>query len=120
VRASVQFLRIAHTRDRERPYLLIMHFDGSDRQYLVGLDKTTGRTAWTTQRSVDFRDLGPDGQPQAEGDYRKAFSTPYSASPIHASGRVYFFSEEGRSTVIEVGREFKVIGTSQLGDGFMA
>jgi outer membrane protein assembly factor BamB len=31
---------------------------------------------WRTPRSIDFQDLGPDGKPKAEGDFRKAFSTP--------------------------------------------
>jgi outer membrane protein assembly factor BamB len=60
--------------------LLIMNFDGSDRQFVVALDKTTGKTVWETKRSVDFQDLGPDGEPQAEGDFRKAFATPHVAS----------------------------------------
>ena len=53
--------------------LLIMHFDGSDQQYVVALDKDTGKTVWKTLRSIDFRDLGPNGKPQADGDFRKAF-----------------------------------------------
>lgn len=227
--------------------LLIMHFDGSDRQYVVGLDKRTGKTVWRTERSIDFQDLGPDGKPQADGDFRKAFSTPhivmaggepvmisigskatygydprtgqerwrleergahsgstrpvpghglifyptgfptgqllairlaaksdavpevvwrvtrgvpnkpsvllvsdlifmindvgivscveartgtavwtsrlpgtYSASPVSAAGRVYFFSEDGKTTVIEAGREFKVLADNLLDEGFMA
>ncbi|MCC6231335.1 MAG: PQQ-like beta-propeller repeat protein [Verrucomicrobiales bacterium] len=59
--------------------LLIMNFDGSDHQYVVALDKTTGKTAWQVQRSIDFKDLGPDGKPMTEGDFRKAFSTPHVA-----------------------------------------
>jgi outer membrane protein assembly factor BamB len=228
--------------------LLIMHFDGSDIQYVAALDKHTGKTVWRTPRSVDFQDLGPDGKPQAEGDFRKAFATPhiviangkpilisigskatygydpmtgkelwrleerssfsgstrpvagnglvfyptgfnsghilavrpdgrgdvtsthvvwrvtrgapnkpslllardllfmvsdsgivtcldartgaevwrsrlndsYSASPIYADGRVYFFSEEGKTTVIDAGRTFKVLAENYLDDGFMA
>lgn len=227
--------------------LLIMHFDGSDQQYLVGLDKRTGRTVWLTKRSIDFKDLKPDGTIEADGDFRKAFSTPhvvmsggepvlvsigskatygydprngkelwrleersahsgstrpvpghglifyptgfptgqllairldavrdampgvvwkvtrgvpnkpsvllvgdlifmvndvgiascieaktgqiawtsrvagtYSASPIAAAGRVYFFNEDGKTTVIEAGREFKVIAENFLEEGFMA
>jgi outer membrane protein assembly factor BamB len=57
--------------------LLIMNFDGSDHQFIIALDKKTGKTAWRRQRSIDFKDLGPDGKPQAEGDFRKAFSTPH-------------------------------------------
>jgi outer membrane protein assembly factor BamB len=228
--------------------LLIMHFDGSDRQYVIALDKNTGKTVWRTDRSIDFKDLGPDGKPQAEGDYRKAFSTPhivtvagtpvmisigskatygydpvtgkelwkieertshsgstrpvaggglvfypsgfaaghvlavrpdgrgdvtdthvvwrvtrgapnkpslllvndllfmigdtgiatcldartgdevwrsrvqgsYSASPVSAAGRIYLFSEEGKATVLEAGREFKVLAENFLDEGFMA
>jgi outer membrane protein assembly factor BamB len=228
--------------------LLLMHFDGSDVQYVVALDKNTGKTVWKTDRTVDFRDLGPDGKPQAEGDYRKAFATPqivevngrpllvslgsraaygydpltgrelwrieepttfsssarpvtghglvfyttgfnngqllavrpdgsgdvtathvawrvtrsvprkpsvvlvgdllfmvndsgilscveaktgnivwtgrvhgnYSASPLAAGSRVYLFSEEGKTTVIEVGREHKVLAENALEGGFMA
>ena len=228
--------------------LLILHFDGSDLQYLVALDKRTGKTVWKTPRSIDFNDLGPDGKPQAEGDMRKAFATPqiitvggapllismgakatyaydpltgkerwrveertnhsastrpvfgfglvflptgfpkgellavrpegrgditsthvawrltrgvpnkpslllvndllfmttdagvasaveartgevvwtgriggkHSASPVAADGRVYFFSEEGATIVIEAGRTFKVLAENKLGDGFMA
>jgi outer membrane protein assembly factor BamB len=228
--------------------LLIMHFDGSDRQFVVALDKHTGRTVWRTDRSIDFADLDPDGKPQADGDFRKAFATPhvvmaggepilvslgskaaygynpltgkelwrleersnfsastrpvsgfglvfyptgfqtgqllavrpdgrgdvtkthvvwrvtrgvpqkpsvllagdllfmvsdggivtcveaktgeivwrarvggtYSASPVSGNRRVYLFSEEGKTTVIEAGREFKVLASNQLDEGFMA
>jgi len=58
--------------DRERLYL---NFDGSDRQYLVALDKRTGKTIWETTRGIDYQDLGPDGKPEAEGDWRKAYTT---------------------------------------------
>lgn len=44
----------------------------------------------------------------------------YSASPIYASGRVYFFDENGKATVVQAGREFKVLAVNQLDDGFMA
>jgi outer membrane protein assembly factor BamB len=221
--------------------LLIMHFDGSDVQYIVALDKRTGKTVWKTARSIDFRDIEPSGKVKADGDYRKAFATPqivtwqgrpvlislgsqaayaydpvtgkelwrleeraqfssstrpvvgdglvfyatgfntgqvfavrpdgtiawkaargapnkpsmllaggllfmvndsgivtcldpktgaevwharipdsYSASPILADGRIYFFSEDGRTTVIEAGPAFKVLAESTLDAGFMA
>jgi outer membrane protein assembly factor BamB len=44
----------------------------------------------------------------------------YSASPLAADGRIYFFSEEGKTTVLAAGREFKKLAENQLGDGFMA
>lgn len=60
--------------------LLILHFDGSDFQYVVALDKKTGKTVWKTDRSVDFKDLNAEGKPKMEGDFRKAFSTPVIAT----------------------------------------
>ncbi len=56
--------------------LLILNFDGSDHQFIVALDKKTGKTAWETPRSVDYKDL-KDGKPEADGDWRKAFGTPH-------------------------------------------
>ena len=238
--------------------LFFLNFDGSDRQFVVALDKQTGRTVWQKNRSIDYQDLGPDGQPAISGDYRKAFATcqiamfdgqttllsqgskalyaydpasgtelwrveerssysgstrplmghglvfvpagfgagavlairpgkpgevldtkapgpaqtqlqvvwktkpnapkkpsllllgdllyaiddngvatcwaaltgtlvwsehvggHYSASPLAAEGRIYLFSEEGKTTVLATGREFKQLAESQLGDGFMA
>ena len=238
--------------------LFFLNFDGSDHQFVVALDKTTGRTVWRRERSMDYQDLGPDGQPELSGDYRKAFATcqvatldgrttllsqsskalygydpasgaelwrveersshsgcarpltghglvfvpagfgsgavlvirpgkpgevldakapgpastqlqvvwktkqnapkkpsllllggllyaiddngvatcweamtgtvvwceriggHYSASPLAAGGRIYLFSEEGKTTVLATGREFKKLAESQLDDGFMA
>ncbi len=56
--------------------LLLMHFDGSDFQYVVALDRHTGKTVWKVDRSVDFKDLDAKGKPGGDGDYRKAFATP--------------------------------------------
>jgi outer membrane protein assembly factor BamB len=228
--------------------LLLLHFDGSDHQFVVALDKRTGKTVWRTERSIDFKDLGADGKPIAEGDNRKAFATPqivtvggkpvmislgakaayaydpytgkelwrveertshsastrpvaghglvffptgfstgevlavrpdgrgdvtgthvvwrlargapkkpslllvgdllfmigdngvattidartgqvvwtariggsFTASPLLADGRIYVFSEDGKTTVLDAGREYKVLGESEMGDGFMA
>jgi outer membrane protein assembly factor BamB len=228
--------------------LLLMHYDGSDVQYVVALDKRTGKTVWKTDRTVDFKDLDANGKVKAEGDFRKAFATPqivmvgndpvfissgsratygydpmtgkelwrvedpinfssstrpvaghglvyyttgwntgqllavkpdgrgdvtgthvawrstrgvpkkpslllvgdllfmvndggivtsldaktggevwtarltdsYSASPLAADGKIYFFSEDGKATVIEAGRAFKVLAENTLEQGFMA
>ena len=228
--------------------LLIMDFDGSDFQFVVALDKRTGKNVWRTERSIDFQDLNADGKPKGEGDFRKAFSTPrittwenkpylvslgshavycydpasgkeywrteyrdghssaltpvfgdnlaftgtgagateiwalrlggqgvinsthvawkfkkkaptrpsplyldgllymttdagivscldaktgqdvwhgridgkYSASPIYAAGRIYFFSEEGKTAVLEARRELKQLAENALDDGIMA
>jgi len=42
------------------------------------------------------------------------------ASPIYADGRIYVFSLQGKTTVLKAGREFEVLATSELDDGFMA
>jgi outer membrane protein assembly factor BamB len=56
--------------------LLIMNFDGSDFQFVAALDQKTGKTAWKTDRSVDYKDLDGNGKPSGDGDYRKGFATP--------------------------------------------
>ncbi len=56
--------------------LLILTMDGVDVQYLVALDKETGRTVWKTDRTAEWDDLDADGKPKDEGDLRKAYSTP--------------------------------------------
>lgn len=228
--------------------LLIMNYDGSDHQFVLALDKNTGKTVWQTKRSIDFMDLNKEGKPESEGDWRKAYATPhvavingvpellsigakafygyepltgkelwrveergqhsagtrpvvgkgmifwptgfakgqlfamkaggrgvftstnmvwttkrsvpnkpslllvdellftiddsgiatcldavtgaqiwneriggnFSASPLYADGKIWFFSEQGKTTVIEASKTYKVLGESQLGDGFMA
>jgi outer membrane protein assembly factor BamB len=57
--------------------LLFHHFDGSDHQFIVALDKKTGKTVWEDKRSADYKDIQPDGKPEADGDWRKAFGTPH-------------------------------------------
>lgn len=60
--------------------LLILTMDGVDVQYLVALDKQTGKTVWRTERSADWNDLDANGRPSGDGDFRKAYSTPLLAS----------------------------------------
>jgi outer membrane protein assembly factor BamB len=75
--------------------LLLLHFDGSDFQYVVALDKHTGKTVWKTDRSIDFKDLGPDGKPEAEGDMRKAFATPQI---VTVNGAPVFISQGAKAS----------------------
>lgn len=56
--------------------LLILTMDGIDFQYLVALDKQTGKTIWKTDRTASWNDIEADGQPRGGGDFRKAYSTP--------------------------------------------
>jgi outer membrane protein assembly factor BamB len=228
--------------------LLILPYDGADHQFVLAMDKQSGKTRWETKRSVDFKDLDEEGKPKAEGDLRKGYATPhvttlggrevlisqgamatygydprtgeelwrydehanhsastrpvisgetiyvptgfpkpylvalsgptkgvldesavlwklqkgvpkkpslqlagdhlyavsdggigtcwdaksgealwteriggnYSASPLVANGRIYFFSEEGKTTVIKASPKYEVLAENTIGDGFMA
>lgn len=51
--------------------LLLFHCDGTDQQFVVALDKGTGKTVWKTDRSRDLSKL--------RDETRKAFSTPIIA-----------------------------------------
>jgi len=44
----------------------------------------------------------------------------FSASPVMAGGRIYFLSDEGQSTVIEAGPEFKVLAKNSLNEKVQA
>ncbi len=49
--------------------LLILHIEGTDVQYLIALDKRTGKTIWKTERPREFYD-------NIEPVSRKAYCTP--------------------------------------------
>lgn len=44
----------------------------------------------------------------------------YEASPICADGRIYFFSVQGKASVLRAGRTYEVLATSKLDVGCMA
>ncbi len=44
----------------------------------------------------------------------------YTASPVYADGKLYFFSQEGECPVLEPGREFKLLAKNKLEEGCMA
>ena len=44
----------------------------------------------------------------------KRLSGSYAASPLFADGRIYFFSEQGTTTVIKPGRKFEVLAVNKL------
>ncbi len=69
--------------------LLILTFDGADTQYVAALDKRTGETKWKTDRSADWNDVDPTGRIIADGDLRKAHSTPFITQ---ANGRYEMIS----------------------------
>jgi outer membrane protein assembly factor BamB len=51
--------------------LLILTMDGTDVQYLIALDKNTGKTVWKTPRNMDYTGRTPDTH--------KAYTTPVIA-----------------------------------------
>lgn len=61
--------------------LLVFTVDGRDVQYVVALDKATGKTVWKTNRSVDYSPFPIN--------CRKAFCTPII---IEVGGRFQLFS----------------------------
>ena len=69
----------------------------SDNGFAHCADARTGALKWSERLSGDFK-----------------------ASPLAAEGRIYFFSEEGKTTVIAAGRKFEVLAQNTLEDGFMA
>ena len=42
------------------------------------------------------------------------------ASPIYGDGRLYFSSTQGKTTVLQAGREHKVLAANRLEGSFMA
>ena len=54
------------------------------------------------------------------GVWRERLDGAYWASPVAAEGRVYFFSQEGRTPVIEAGREFRLLADNRLDAGLNA
>ncbi len=52
--------------------------------------------------------------------WEQRFTGNFSASPIIASGRIYFCSEEGKTTVVKAGRTFEAAATNELHERIMA
>lgn len=48
--------------------LLIVNFDGHDKQFVAALNKKTGEIAWKKDRAIDY--------PSKDGDLKKAYATP--------------------------------------------
>ena len=44
----------------------------------------------------------------------------FSASPVYADGRMYFFDQAGKTTVLAPGNEYKLLSENELDGGFMA
>jgi outer membrane protein assembly factor BamB len=46
--------------------------------------------------------------------WRKQIAGMYLASPVYAAGRIYFFNQKGRTTVLKAGQEFEVLAENHL------
>ncbi len=68
--------------------LMIVHFDGYDYQYVVALDKKTGKTRWKVDRAIDYQ--------TDDGDFKKAFCTP---TVITVDGKPQLISPAARAAI---------------------
>jgi hypothetical protein len=55
-----------------------------------------------------------------EQNWRERIAGNYSASPIVSGHHIYFFSEEGTTTVIRAGQQYEEVAVNQLDGGFKA
>ena len=74
--------------------MLILTMDGVDFQYVIALDKKTGKTKWKTERSTKWDDVEPDGKIRGDGDLRKAYTTP---TFLKVSGKTIMISPGAKS-----------------------
>ncbi|MEK6237924.1 MAG: PQQ-binding-like beta-propeller repeat protein [Planctomycetales bacterium] len=70
--------------------LLFVAFDGFDVQYVVALDKATGKTVWKKQREIDY------GDNQNNGDRKKAYGT---ALIVDVGGKPLLISPSAGATI---------------------
>jgi outer membrane protein assembly factor BamB len=52
--------------------------------------------------------------------WRERLGGSFSASPVHADGRIYLQSEQGVCTVITASREYRQLGSTDLGEPILA
>jgi outer membrane protein assembly factor BamB len=52
--------------------------------------------------------------------WQKRIGGEYSASPVYADGKIWFFSEDGKTTVIRPGKTFEQLAENKLDEGFLA
>ncbi len=72
---------------------LFLLFDGYDPQYLVCLDKHTGKTVWKKDRDLPYK---ISGNPKVDNDYKKAFATP---SVFEINGRPQLVAPAAMGTI---------------------
>ncbi|HVX11802.1 MAG TPA: PQQ-binding-like beta-propeller repeat protein [Pirellulales bacterium] len=67
---------------------LFIDFDGFDVQYVVALDKATGKTVWKHDRQIDYG--------TTDGDAKKAYATP---TVVEVAGRPLLVSPAAGATI---------------------
>ncbi|NOS70673.1 MAG: PQQ-binding-like beta-propeller repeat protein [Verrucomicrobia bacterium] len=72
-------------------------YTASDESFVTCIDTATGQVVWSER-----------------------IGGKYAGSPIYADGRLYFFSQDGTTTVLKPGRTFQVLTSNKLDAGFMA
>ena len=77
----------------------------------------------SSRRLIHNSDKGVAGCVEAktgEEVWKERLGGGFSASPIYADGKLFFFNEEGSGFVVAAGRKFQLLATNKLADGCMA
>ena len=72
-------------------------YTAADESFITCLEEATGQPVWTARIGGSF-----------------------DASPIYADGRLYFFNQQGVTTVLKPGRTCGILAANSLADGFIA
>jgi outer membrane protein assembly factor BamB len=72
-------------------------YTAADESFVTCIEAATGRVVWTER-----------------------IGGKYAASPIYGDGRLYFFDQQGTTTVLKPGRTLEILATNTLASGFMA
>jgi len=87
-----------HTGKYASPLLVDgLIYTAAEESFVTCIEAATGQVVWTER-----------------------IGGKYAASPIYTNGRLYFFSQEGATTVLKPGRRFEALATNTLASGFMA
>jgi len=72
-------------------------YTAAEQSFITCLEAATGQTIW-----------------------KERIGGKFAASPVYADGRLYFSSQEGTTTVLQPGRELRILAANTLAGGFMA
>jgi outer membrane protein assembly factor BamB len=121
--------------------LVVGHTEGGMRLFAIRPDGrgdvTESHMAWTVTKSTPTRPspiivddlmfvISNEGvvacleSKSGKQIWQKRLEGDYSASPLYANGRIYFFNQDGLTPVIAVERQFQKLSENKLDDGFMA